>query len=188
MHDWGDKDPKIDWPGISDAAEFIATSLRKWGRVGVRDWKEKYGTVRVYCSLGWYSLHDITHPGHVWIRYARGSLMWYLNWAKWMRPVMRAINWVVVPYHVWLYKYTYGLALKKWPHLRAEILHGADFSELLEKYGIHHVRDSHNGYTIYYDWHPDNYVYPPTPLDETEVEDANAGDLQTIRSDEQGPT
>lgn len=155
MHSWGD--PGIDWKGIGDAAWFIADNLRKWGRVPVRDWKEKYGTVRVYCNFGWTQLHDITHPGYVYARYPQWlwSLdIWYFS------KIISLLNLVVIPYQQWLYTYLYGRAIRKWPHLRLEILAGADWSELLSKYGVHNIRTSKNGYDIVYDWHPDNFVAP----------------------------
>jgi hypothetical protein len=75
MHNWGDE--KVDWEGIEDSAEFIGLNLRKWGRIGVRQYKEKFGTVRVYCHLGWSSFHDITHPGHCFSRYPKW--LWCLD-------------------------------------------------------------------------------------------------------------
>jgi hypothetical protein len=38
---------------------------------------------------------------------------------------------LVVPYHAWLYKLAYKRAVVKRPHLVAEIIYGADYSELL---------------------------------------------------------
>lgn len=157
MHDWSEQD--IDWKGISAAAQYIGLGLRIWGRVPVRDYKEKYGTIRVYCSFGWWSIHDITHPGWAYIQY-KSKLLRYLNYAEWFNRIFRLVNWVVVPYHTWLYTYLYGQALRKWPHLRLEILTGADFPELLRKHGVHQVRTGKNFYEIHYDWHEDNYVYP----------------------------
>lgn len=171
MHNWGD--PGVDWEGISDAAEYIASRLKRW-RVPVRDWKEKYGTVRIYTDFGWNSIHDLTHPGHVWTRYKRDGLLWKLNYSTGFNKIFRLLNFVVVPFHQFLYTYYYGKAIKKWPHLRSEILHGADFNELLTKFGVHQVRTSENGYSIYYDWHPDNFVYPKG-TEETELEDKESG-------------
>jgi hypothetical protein len=155
MHQWGTEG--VDWAGISEAARFIATNLVRWGRVGVRDWKEKYGTVRVYCGLGWYQLHSITHPRHCFARYPQW--LWALDCRVGSR-IVRPLNWLVVPYHKWLYRRVYGQALKKWPHLRLEILAGADYAELLQPFGVHRIRTSQNGYEIRYDWHPDNWVAP----------------------------
>lgn len=83
MHCWGDN---VDWDGIDKAAMFIADNLRKVG-VSVYS-KEKFGTVRVYCTLE----NDE------------------------QRQVYRA---------------SYLEAVKKWPHLKEEILCCADYDELL---------------------------------------------------------
>lgn len=155
MHDWGND--KVDWKGISEAAEYIALNLRKWGRVGVTDYKEKYGTVRVYCNFGWYQLHSITHPGWAYSQYPKW--LWSLD-CLYLSRIVRYANPLIIPYQIWLYKYLYGRALRKWPHLRLEILSGADYNELFKEYGVHMVRTSENSYDIHYDWHPDNYVYP----------------------------
>lgn len=127
MHSWGEEG--VDWPGISDAAAFIAVYLRRWGRVDVRDYKEKFGTVRVYCSLGWHQLHSITHPGYCYSRYPQW--LWKLDcYHGW--KIARVLNVVVVPFHRWLYRRAYRLAVEKWPHLRKEILNGADWREILQ--------------------------------------------------------
>jgi hypothetical protein len=127
MHLWGDQN--VDWAGINDAAWFIAKNLKRWGRVSVRDWKEKYGTVRVYCSLGWHQLHDITHPGYCFSRYPRW--LWAFDCRHGSRIVQALTGWWIVPYHKWLYRFVYRRAVVKWPHLRQEILSAADFHELL---------------------------------------------------------
>lgn len=127
MHDWGDE--TVDWAGIDAAAKFIATYLVRWGRVNVRDYKEKWGTVRVYLSLGWQGFHSITHPRHVYCRYP--AWLWRLD-CLYFRYLFIPINKLIVPYHVWLYRRAYQRAVRTWPHLRREILAGADFSELLK--------------------------------------------------------
>ena len=127
MHYYGDEG--VDWDGIDDAAEFIGSNLRKWGRVGVRQYKEKFGTVRVYCSLGWGQLHDITHPGHCFSRYPKW--LWCLDVYYGTKIIPFLFSWFILPYHKWLYRFLYKQAVKKWPHLRREILCMADFKELL---------------------------------------------------------
>lgn len=164
MHTWGDEG--VDWEGIGDAAEYIGRNLRRWGRVGVTTTKEKYGTVRVYCGFGWYQLFSITHPGYVYSRYP--NWLWSLD-CLYLSRLIRPLNRVVVPYQRWLYTYFYGRALKKWPHLRLEILSGADWNELLAKYGVHSVRTGPNSYEIKYDWHPDNFVYLKQDCSEEQV-------------------
>lgn len=127
MHTWNDKG--VDWRGISKSAEEIRDFLVKWGRVNVRDYKEKRGSVRVYLSLGWHQLHSITHPGHVFSRYPHW--LWKLD-CRYFYKIFQLLNYVVVPYHVWLYKLAYKRAVHKRPHLIAEIICGADYGELLE--------------------------------------------------------
>lgn len=158
MHDWSEKD--VDWAGISEAAEYIGLGLRKWGRMEVRDYKEKYGTVRVYCSFGWQSLHSVTHPGWAYIQYKRNSLLWFLEWNRVVRKCIQSLNCLVIPFHVWLYRKFYRNAIRKWPHLRLEILSGADYSKLLSEHGVHHIRTSSNSYEIRYDWHKDSCTKP----------------------------
>lgn len=127
MHNWAD-----NWPyfsDVSDAAWYIARFLRRWGRVGVRDHKEKYGTVRVYLSFGWSQLHCITHPGYCFSQYPQW--LWALD-CSYLSRVIHLLNYVVVPYHKWLYNKAYQNAVKKWPHIREEILSCADALELID--------------------------------------------------------
>jgi len=151
MHSWGDEN--VDWNGISNAAEYIARRLRRLGRVGVRDYKEKYGTVRVYCSLGWYSLHSITHPGYVYSQYPQW--LWKLD-CHYGRYITRPLNWLVIPYHKWLYLDTYRRAVRKWPHLRREILSACDWPELLSSLGFHSIRTGPNSFCTLLDWAPND--------------------------------
>ena len=130
MHRWGDE--SVDWDGIDDAARFIGKGLRRW-RVDVRQYKEKFGAVRVYCSLGIAWWPQITHPGCVWLRWPR----WldFISYAhSWYNPfyiARRAVNRLVVPLHKWLYRRYYREAVRRWPHLRKEILRAADYPKLL---------------------------------------------------------
>ncbi len=126
MHLWGDE--TVDWAGISAAARFIGTNLVRWGRINVRDYKEKYGTVRVYCDLGWYQFHSITHPSYCYSQYPKW--LWSLD-CRYGWRLIRPLNWIAVPYHKWLYRRVYRLAVRRWPHLTAEILACADYHELL---------------------------------------------------------
>lgn len=128
MHCWG------EWPDelfadVGEAAQYIGAYLRKYGRVNVRQTKEKYGTVRVYLSLGWHQMHSITHPGYVFSQYP--NWLWKLD-CLYLSKAMRLINPLVVKYHIWLYKRAYRNAVKKWPHIRTEILCDADYLELLD--------------------------------------------------------
>lgn len=129
MHRWGDSD--VDWVGIDDAAEFIDSRLRFW-RVDVRQSKEKFGTVRVYCSLGIQWWPQLTHPGHAYNRWPKWlNLVVYAGRWSPFRGLLRLLNKVVVPFHVWLYRDTYQKAVLRWPHLYEEITCAADYKELL---------------------------------------------------------
>jgi hypothetical protein len=125
MHYYGDKG--VDWEGIEAAAAFIGEGLRKW-RVQVRQYKEKFGTVRVYCHFGISGIHDLFYPG--WA---------YYQWPRWTRSLSdrpywlyRALNLLIYPIHFRVYSYYYRKAVERWPHLRKEILSNADHEELLQ--------------------------------------------------------
>ena len=68
-HDWSDE--TFDWKGLNEAVDFLDKNLRRFGHIAVRQSKEKFGTARIYCSLGFSQLHDITHPGYVYSRYPK---------------------------------------------------------------------------------------------------------------------
>ena len=126
-HLWGEEG--FDWNGLNGAIDYISGRLRRW-RVPVLQSKEKYGTCRIYTGLGWSSLHDMTHPGHAFRRY-KWDWVWWLSgksWgAWWWRPVARASGWV----HARVYRAAYAGAVRRWPHLAAEILEDADCRKLL---------------------------------------------------------
>lgn len=150
MHNWGQEG--VDWAGISDAAEYIASSLRKW-RVNVTDHKEKFGTVRVYLFWGWSSLHCITHPGYHYCQYPKDGWLYKLNYSSVVYYFLRrVVNPILIPLQQRLYTYVYGQAIKKWPHLRHEILEGADYSELLGKHGVHRIPKGKDYYQIHVEW------------------------------------
>lgn len=126
MHSWGDEG--VDWAGISNAAHWIGEELARWGRIGVTDTKEKYGTVRVYCHFGWHQLHSVTHPRYHYSQYPRW--LWNLD-CTYLSRLMPLFNWAVIPTQKRLYRHVYRRALLRWPHLAGEILMGADWTELL---------------------------------------------------------
>lgn len=114
------------------AAEEIGLFLRKWGRVPVRQYKEKYGTVRVYCNLGWHCLHDIFYPGYVYCQFPK----WLWGFDVYHGPKVlkyTGLNWLSVKYHMFLYRYAYEKAIAKYPEIRDNILNFADHKNLLER-------------------------------------------------------
>lgn len=127
MHQWGD--PGVDWSGIGDAAEFISSYCKRQGLLGGQS-KEKYGTVRFYAHFGYLSLHSIIYPGYMYSQFPKW--LWKMD-IYYIGPFLRFF--FEKPFVWWqkkVYNRAYWKALKKWPHLRAEILCGADRPELIK--------------------------------------------------------
>ena len=128
MHNWGDED--MNWKGLAGALDIIQKKLRFW-RVPVRQVKEKFGCVRVYCSLGWNSLHDICYPGYAHYRFPK----WLVTFDIFvLSRIVPYLNCIVLPLHKWAYRNAYRTACEKYPHLVEEICCMADFRELLTFY------------------------------------------------------
>jgi len=112
----------------ANAAYFIHQYLVRYGRISVTQSKEKFGTVRVYCMLGYWGFHDLLSPGRV-----------YVNWPRWLysldlkygHAVMQVLNKLVVPYQKRIYRKAYKKAVEKYPTIRENILCTADFPDLL---------------------------------------------------------
>jgi hypothetical protein len=121
-------DANVDWQGIDDAAWFIADGLAKYGRIHISQVKEKYGTVRVYCSFGFDSFFGIVYPRRNWIP-ANWPWKWDLKVFGYIESI---VNKIVVPLQKKYYRYRYAKAVRKWPHLKLEILIDADFGDLLD--------------------------------------------------------
>lgn len=113
------------------AAEMIGTFLLKWGRVPVRDYKEKYYTVRVYCNLGWYNFHDIFYPGHTYYKFSKRGILFD---SKWGHVILKytGLQFLSFHYHKFLYRLAYKRALKAFPEIRENILCCADWEEYLK--------------------------------------------------------
>jgi len=127
MHTWGDED--FDWAGLDKAIRYIDKNLKRWGRIQVHQAKEKFGTARVYCHLGFSGLWWLWKPGHVYYRGPKWMPKW-MNWPPYW--ITSAVNLVFVPYQARVYRTVYKKAVRQWPHLVCEITHDADFNELLD--------------------------------------------------------
>ena len=127
MHSWGDK--HVDWQGIDDAAYFIGHSLKTYARLSVSQWKEKFGTVRVYCYFGWYTLHYAVWPGRIY-----RPKWWPMGFDIWLSQTWawKWLNYWVIGFHQWAYVLAYRVAVARWPHLYKEIVSAADYGELFE--------------------------------------------------------
>jgi hypothetical protein len=128
MHQWGQED--VDWQGINDAAYYIAHWLKTWVRLSVVDYKEKFGTVRVYCTFGLQGIYFIWRPNYCWV-----PKWWPYSFDLWLThhtPLFRWLNKIVVPIQMKAYAWRYKKAVQKWPHLYKEIVSMADYGELFE--------------------------------------------------------
>ena len=127
MHQWGNRN--VDWKGIDDAAYYIAHWLKTWVRLPVHQYKEKFGTVRVYCTFGWYGIYGIWRPSYGWY-----PKWWPMKLDFWLAESWgwRQLNKVVILVQQKAYAWRYKKAVEKWPHLKDEIVSQADFGELFE--------------------------------------------------------
>lgn len=124
MHNWGEEG--VDWKGIDDAATYIHGYCLKWAFLGGQS-KEKYGTVRFYAHFGWLSLHGLIYPGYAWNQFPKW--LWKLD-CNIIGPALRFF--FERPFVAWqryIYKRAYRSAVRKWPHLKEEILVCADYPE-----------------------------------------------------------
>lgn len=128
MHDWSDE--SFDWKSLNEALELMEGILRFY-RVPFRDIKEKYGTARIYTGLGWTSLHSIVYPGYVYSQFP--DWLWGFDvYHGYNILKYTGITYLSYKLHCWAYRRAYAKAVKKFPHIREEILCCADYEELLE--------------------------------------------------------
>lgn len=127
MHRWGDKD--ADWKGIDQAAKFIHDYCVKWGRLG-GSYKEKYGTVRFYAQFGYLSLHTLVYPGYAYNQFPTWLFSLDINY---ITTILSPLEKLFYKWQKKVYIRAYKEAVIRWPHLREEILSGADESEWLKE-------------------------------------------------------
>lgn len=128
MHDYRDNDFK-HFGDVEEAACYIGDFCTKWGRMSVRQCKEKFGTARVYCSFGFWNIHSITHPQYVYNQYPQW--LWKLD-CNYGRFLVIPLSYVAIPWQKLIYKIAYKRAAIKYSHIIKEILVGADYPELLK--------------------------------------------------------
>lgn len=121
MHSWGD-DFKY-FKEVDVAARYIGAFCKKWGRIPVTNYKEKYGTVRVYCNFYCDDLHTLLFPGWGYVRGPYKLMTFPLF--RWARPI-------VLFWQHFIYRLAYKLAIKKYPMIKEEILCCADWNEYLK--------------------------------------------------------
>jgi hypothetical protein len=116
-------------PELDRIANEIGEPLRKWYRIHISQCKEKFGTVRVYCSFGWYLLHDVIYPGHHFNRFP--PWLQAVDY-RLLGPIVHQLSRITMPIQIAAYRRAYKLAVKKYPHYRTAILAHADWPEYLK--------------------------------------------------------
>jgi hypothetical protein len=136
MHNWGGNFKYF--ADVGSAADEIGEFCKKWARINVLQTKEKYGTARVYCSFtGFPNIHNIIWPSYYYIQWRAfswfGKVMEFVD-TKIVDNIIyySGINYIFVPYQKFIYRLAYKRAMKKYPHIKAEIKHGANWDELLK--------------------------------------------------------
>lgn len=122
---------------IDNAAYEIGQFCRRWGKIQVTQTKEKYGTARVYCHFGISTIHDLIWTGHSYNRWEQklgkfGKVCFLIDWNIIYRIIkFTRANYLISRYQAFIYRLAYKRAMKKYPHIKGAIKHGADFHELL---------------------------------------------------------
>lgn len=121
MHIWGDEG--VDWAAINAVAEEIPHHMRRWGRITVHG-KEKYGTVRLEFLYYGFSLNQFFFPGYMYYGNSRIQKVFHKidmsATAQWIYTNL--INPWYTKYQMWITKRAIKKAVKKYPHIRKEIL------------------------------------------------------------------
>lgn len=127
MHTYG-KWPDKYFGQIEDAAYEIGTFISRWGRMTVLQTKEKFGTVRVYCSFGSSCIHGLVWPRRMWVH-----RFWPYKLDLLMSSLLcKILNIILIPYQRFIYRLAYKRAVTKYPHLWDEIMCCADHGDVLE--------------------------------------------------------
>lgn len=126
-HVWGDKD--FDWKALDNAINDVYR-LRKWGRLGGQ-LKEKYGTLRWYVKFAYpMSLHNLIYPGYCYSQFPKW--LWTFDCLYLSKVLDFCFGKVFRWYQYQVYNLIYQYLIKKYPHIRAEILMQADYLELIK--------------------------------------------------------
>jgi len=126
-HEWGSEFKYFE--DVENVASEIGDYCCKWGRIPVRQTKEKYGTVRVYSGWGIENLFWFVKPNYC-----------FYQWSQKIRSFDNAIFGIFFmllrkPIFAWqrfIYNKAYQMAVKKYPHIREEILTDADWPEYID--------------------------------------------------------
>lgn len=150
-HTWGDE--HFDWESLHKACSFFS-KLTTWARLCIHT-KEKYGTMRIeYFGMGHRGIYGLLNPGDLCFRWGGPKVT--IKFPKNVRHLVKLERTPVLlsylfnrftykiakktglGYVFWLYqKLVFNIftviAVKRWPHIKDEILHEDCFDDLLYK-------------------------------------------------------
>ena len=125
-HMWGDTD--FDWEALNNAINYVVSFCRRWARIPLHG-KEKWGVMRLESIYYGFSIVWLIWPGYMFCPKRCPKWLFMLDQDlahRW--PVYRfLINWWFIPYQKWILKLAYKRAVKKWPHIEAEIMEEYDW-------------------------------------------------------------
>jgi hypothetical protein len=130
MHSWGDEN--FDWKALDLALDELYKWGVVWGRVGGQI-KEKWGCARYYANFSDGTLHSLLYPGSYRIQ----SPMWFYDNIdyKIIRPIIiyTGLIKVIHSYQRYFYRLAYKKAIKKYPHIKKEILTDCQYPEFVKE-------------------------------------------------------
>ena len=128
IHNWGDD--SFDWNALNKAIEIIWWWSTKIGRFGGQI-KEKYGTLRFYAFFSDGTLYSVCKPGYYYYRWPHQVHKFDLYVIRRITNFL-GIRWLITRWQYFIYNLAYQRAIKKYPHIREEILQNADYLELIK--------------------------------------------------------
>ena len=124
---------ETDYKEINKAINVLEFWGHDVGRIGGQ-MKEKFGSIRWYADVnGANSLHDLVKVGHVSFRWGAEDhffLNWFNNLSK---AYISPLSWFVFKYKCFMYGFSFYMACKKCPKIKADILSAADDDQYLFK-------------------------------------------------------
>jgi hypothetical protein len=126
VHTWGSED--VDWDTLWELSSSIPRDLRRWGRIAVHG-KEKFGTLRLDLLFFGFTLHGFIFPGYMY-KHPRFPEFLFAIDLQLQEFYDKVINPWYIPCQKWVYKKVLSRAVRKHPHLTAEILADTDIDWL----------------------------------------------------------
>jgi len=149
-HYWGEEN--FDWDALYKACRFFDVNLKRWARLCVHT-KEKYGTMRLE-YLGYNEgIYGLIYPGRLWLNYPGPTVTkkphksirkYFPEGHTYQVGLFRVIDDFITAiarkcglsrlfyrYQRLVFNIITFIAVKKWPHIKDEIMDEYDFKYLL---------------------------------------------------------